>query len=250
MRNLIEMIGLIKGINYDGVINSLEMAVPEYTIPEISLSNLHPSNLPIWPFMFIYDKLQLIQSRNIPEYIEDADCKLALYRNCRNTENIAITSLKPISEREPKLFDGGVSGAPAKFYFCSSEKVPQNVDSCIEKMQSEGFKNIVILSCKTESHSDLKKYIKEGKYKGKYRFSTCRKFKGLEADAVIMVDVDAETFNQDNVFLFYVGASRAKIKLDIVTTIDDDTHNKLLNEKLDYKGKIIKILFQFAQGIF
>lgn len=29
------------------------VAVPEYTIPEISLSNLHPSNLPIWPFMFI-----------------------------------------------------------------------------------------------------------------------------------------------------------------------------------------------------
>jgi carbon starvation protein CstA len=29
------------------------VAVPEYTIPEIRLSNLHPSNLPIWPFMFI-----------------------------------------------------------------------------------------------------------------------------------------------------------------------------------------------------
>ena len=24
-----------------------------YTIPEISLQNLHPNNLPVWPFMFI-----------------------------------------------------------------------------------------------------------------------------------------------------------------------------------------------------
>ena len=29
------------------------MILPRYTIPEISLENLHPDNLPIWPFMFI-----------------------------------------------------------------------------------------------------------------------------------------------------------------------------------------------------
>lgn len=26
---------------------------PEYTIPELSLKNIHPQNLPVWPFMFI-----------------------------------------------------------------------------------------------------------------------------------------------------------------------------------------------------
>ena len=29
------------------------MILPQYTIPEISLENLHPDDLPIWPFMFI-----------------------------------------------------------------------------------------------------------------------------------------------------------------------------------------------------
>lgn len=29
------------------------LLVPDYTIPELSLKNLHPQNLPIWPFMFI-----------------------------------------------------------------------------------------------------------------------------------------------------------------------------------------------------
>lgn len=55
-----------------------------------------------------YDRLQLVQSSHIPKYISEADCKLTLYRNCRNTENIAITSLKPISERTPKLYDGAI----------------------------------------------------------------------------------------------------------------------------------------------
>ena len=29
------------------------LVLPQYTIPEFSFQNLHPSNLPIWPFMFI-----------------------------------------------------------------------------------------------------------------------------------------------------------------------------------------------------
>ena len=45
-----------------------------------------------------------------------------------------------------------------------------------------------------------------------------RKFKGLEADVVICVDVDEDTFADEvNRSLFYVGTSRAKIWLDILT---------------------------------
>ena len=40
-----------------------------------------------------YDKLQKIQARALPMFIEEADCRLTLYRNCRNTINIATTSL-------------------------------------------------------------------------------------------------------------------------------------------------------------
>lgn len=48
-------------------------------------------------------------------------------------------------------------------------------------------------------------------------FTTARKFKGLEADAIIMIDADAETFaDEESKRLFYVGASRAKHYLDIV----------------------------------
>ena len=200
-------------------------------------------------FYIFYDKLQLIQSKSVPKYIEDADCKLTLYRNCRNTENIATTSLKPVSGREPKLFEDSVSGTPARFCFCDADKVADNVDACIGQLAADGFKDIVILSCKTEATSDLSNYIDSGKYRGKYRFSTCRKFKGLEADAVVLVDVDAETFNKDSVLLFYVGASRARIKLDVITTLDDETCRVILTEKLNYEGKIKKPKRDLAKAL-
>ena len=34
-------------------------------------------------FYIFYDKLQLVHSSRVPKYIEAADCKLTLYRNCR-----------------------------------------------------------------------------------------------------------------------------------------------------------------------
>jgi superfamily I DNA/RNA helicase len=59
----------------------------------------------------------------------------------------------------------------------------------------------------------------------KVLFTTVRKFKGLEADVVICIDVDEDTFSNDtNRNLFYVGTSRAKTWLDIVTTA---THEKM-----------------------
>ena len=184
-------------------------------------------------FYVFYDKLQKVQSEYIPKCIEDADCKLTLYRNCRNTENIAKTSLRPLSERKPKLIDGAVKGTPAKFRFCnSSAAVITAVDNAIDSLLADGLKDIVILTCKTEETSILKGKAANGKYRNKYTFSTCRKFKGLEADAVILIDVDDTTFNPKNVLLYYVGTSRARIRLDIVAILNDSQCEKLLDECL------------------
>ena len=71
-------------------------------------------------------------------------------------------------------------------------------------------------------------------------FSTCRKFKGLEADAVILIDVDDTTFNPKNVQLYYVGTSRARIRLDIVAILDDDQCEKLLEDCLKIPRKSTK----------
>lgn len=73
-------------------------AVEETGIIEVLksiITDIKPDNA---SFYIFYDKLQLVQSRKIPQYISDADCKLTLYRNCRNTENIATTSFNSMIE--------------------------------------------------------------------------------------------------------------------------------------------------------
>lgn len=189
-------------------------------------------------FYVFYDKLQKVQSEVIPKCIEDADCRLTLYRNCRNTENIAKTSLRPFSERTPKLMEGAVKGAVAKFRLCETEaEVIKSIDNAVDSLLADGINDIVILTCKTEETSILKQKISNGKYRNKYLFSTCRKFKGLEADAVILIDVDDSTFNSKNVQLYYVGTSRARIRLDIVAILNDDQCNRLLEDCLKIPRK-------------
>ena len=49
-------------------------------------------------------------------------------------------------------------------------------------------------------------------------FTTVRKFKGLEADAIICIDIGAETFQSEKAKnAFYVGTSRATTFLNLLT---------------------------------
>lgn len=176
-------------------------------------------------FYLFCDKLQLMYSSNIPEYIDKADCKLTLYKNCRNTENIAKTSVSQFKERKIKLKENSLIGVPTQLYF-SEDNVCEIIDSVIAENLKDGLKDIVILTMTTEENSVLYKYAEKVSkdvlcYKG-YKFTTCRKFKGLEAEAVILVDVNKDTFNDKNKMIFYVGASRARIKLDIIADMSDE----------------------------
>lgn len=189
-------------------------------------------------FYVFYDRLQLVQSSHIPKYISEADCKLTLYKNCRNTENIAITSLKPISERTPKLYDGAIKGVPAKIHFRGTpEEAVERIGTLIDELKGEGITDVVILTCKSEIKSILKDVSADNFFRKKF-FTTCRKFKGLEADAIILVDVDEDTFGSGAVQRFYVGASRARLRLEIVTMMTDQNCEKVLHGVVDYKKKI------------
>lgn len=186
----------------------------------------------------------------MPKFIEDLDCRLTLYRNCRNTENIAVTSLRPITERKPKVFEGAVKGAPAKFYFCDSvQNEKERIDSIIDTLTADGYRDIVLLTCKTETTSIMSNFVNDGKYRNKYLFTTCRKFKGLEADVVILLDVDRNTFEQDNVLIFYVGTSRARIKLEITAILNDDDCKEILTSVLNYQGKVRRAKKDFAGAL-
>ncbi len=214
-------------------------AVEETGIIEIIKSIISDGKHENSSFYIFYDKLQLVQAQRIPQYISEADCKLTLYRNCRNTENIATTSLAPITERKPKLIEGCIKGVPAKLHFCESdEKIKEKVDLIIDTLKGQGVKDIIILTCKTENTSTLRSLVNNGLYRNKYRFSTCRKFKGLEADAVILIDVTPDVFDSENALIYYVGASRARLWLDILTTMDDEACTDVLQSAFEKHGHI------------
>ncbi len=189
-------------------------------------------------FYVFYDKLQIVQSERLPQYIADADCKLTLYKNCRNTENIAITSLKPIIERSPRLIEGAIKGTPATVHFGKDiESQLSILNETIDSLKKVGLQEIEIITCETEKTSILNGKIKDGKYK-KIPFATCRRFKGLEADAVILIDVNRDTFKEKSIERFYVGTSRAKLRLDIITAMDDNECAEVLSEVLKYTKRI------------
>ena len=127
----------------------------------------------------------------------------------------------------------------SKLHFCINDTaVQEKLNLLLESLKGQGVKDIVILTCKTEATSILSGAVANGIYRNKYRFSTCRKFKGLEADAVILVDVDADTFADNNIFLYYVGTSRARLWLDIITTMDNEACTDVLQDAFEKRGHI------------
>ena len=193
-------------------------------------------------FYLFYDKNQMVQTDVLPPYIADADCKLTLYRNCRNTENIARTSLRLLgSEKTPKLFEGSLIGDTPEMYFATDvEQTVKVINKTIDDLWAAGYDSIQILTCKTEQTSIIADECSTGVYtyqKKKIPFTTCRKYKGLEADAIIMVDLDADAYQQNAEQLMYVGSSRARFKLYLISNLLDDDCAILLGDLGGKKAK-------------
>lgn len=176
-------------------------------------------------FYAFYDKNQVVNSKKVPSFIANADCKLTLYRNCRNTEKIAETSFSLLDDR-PKLIENAVSGDMPSLYFNEPGKTFAGLSKVIKDLTDSNYKQIVILTVKKCQASCLKDYVDGQKIKINnqiFPFYSCAQYKGLESDSVVLVDITKETFLDDRQkLLFYVGASRAKFKLSIVTEMTNE----------------------------
>lgn len=183
-------------------------------------------------FYVFFDKNQFVQGKEFPDWLKKAECRLVLNINCRNTFSIADTSGKPISV-EPKVKNKGVKGDMPKFYICGDAAgTLKRLSLLIDQYRGNGYayNQICILTVKTETVSVLAGINKLGSHEvvstrgdRGVLFTTARKFKGLESDVIIMVDIDTTAFDDEKCRqLFYVGASRAKHNLDIVFTGNND----------------------------
>jgi hypothetical protein len=187
-------------------------------------------------FYLFYDKNQMIQSKKVPRYIDEADCKLTLYRNCRNTENIALTSLRLLgSDKTPKLYSDAIMGALPEIGFCATkEETVALLNAKLDKYIDAGYNSITILTCKTEESSIIADCRTDSKYnykRGYVEFTTCRKFKGLESDVIIMVDIDKDTFDDEGEQLMYVGTSRARFKLSCIVNMSESECLKIMEDR-------------------
>ena len=202
-------------------------------------------------FYLFYDKNQMIQSMETPKYIEEADCKLTLYRNCRNTENIALTSLRLLgSDKAPKLFPDAVMGETPEMGFCTTkEETITLLNMKIDEFIAAGYNSITVLTCKTEENSIIADCCSNSKYnykRGYVKFTTCRKFKGLESDVILVVDIDKDSFADEGEQLMYVGASRARFKLSCIVNMTEEECIKIMYEKSIKHNRNIRKSFATA----
>ena len=191
-------------------------------------------------FYVFYDQQQCLYTEEVNKWLREAPCRLTLTTNCRNTEAIAKTSYGSLGKsggRQPNL--SGIEGEqPELVNILESKPLTKWIDKTVNhfvQTTKTDLSNIALLTLEkmegsileeTAQHSKLR--CSESKSKGFVCRTTSRKFKGLEADLVIITDLDW-TKMQDIKYrqLFYTSCSRAKYKLYIVSpeidTIDIDS---------------------------
>lgn len=198
-------------------------------------------------FYVFYDKNQLIYQRKNADWIEKSECKLVLSKNCRNTFQIAITS-NNIIDINTQWKENVVNGDMPKICFVKDkESAISSIEKLIKEYKNKGFKNneITILTTKTENESILngQEYIADNKIvkemdNENILFTTSKKFKGLESNAVILIDLDENTFiDEGKKRNFYVAASRAKQILDIVVIASKEEIDNIAEHINDVNNK-------------
>lgn len=156
--------------------------------------------------------------------------RFRLRRNCRNTPRVAeyIVRLGGLAPSYTKIMrpDDGPDGQPRTAFYASAEQQTQLLRAAIEDLRDSGefeARDIVILSPLVDSCAA--KLAKQGgaprlemlstKRHSHSRFGTISAFKGLEASAVILTDID-EVATARAQRLFYVGISRATDRLRVL----------------------------------
>jgi len=197
-------------------------------------------------FYVFYDRNQYILSNKVSQWIEDAECRLILHKNCRNTAEVFKTSCSIMGLEN--VFYNEIHGEipEAKFYMTEDE-LEKIVNDFVKRVtDKEGLlpDDVVILTAKNIENSWIdsnKVYggqqLSTRNEAGKILFTTIRKFKGLEANAILIIDTSMSAIiDPDERRILYVGCSRAKNLLNIAMIEDvsaDEMGNYLRNIATD-----------------
>ena len=191
-------------------------------------------------FFIFYDKNQLVNTKVLPVYLQNVDSKLTLYRNCRNTKNIAATAYSLLSSA-PIMHERAWDGEATSFVFYSDkEELENRLDNLIDILAKDPNSTRVIISCsdslkasvlqdRITTEVDGRSYAYKSRGR-KTKLYTCPTFKGLEADDVIITDISNKSFETTNCD-FYVAASRAKKRLFVLIDREKLDVAKVISER-------------------
>lgn len=205
-------------------------------------------------FFVFYDKNQLLTTVEVPKWIRDAECKLVLTKNCRNTFEIALTSYNIIDvELNQKITM--INGDKTSISFVKGEplmKLSRLIKYYTDEKNGYSYSDIVILSLKTEAKSILSGVnklsgipITREATNASILFTTAIKYKGLESKVVIITDIDEEAFSdEEKKRVFYVACSRATQRLSLFVNADDNEVKRIADcisggKRFAPQGKII-----------
>lgn len=203
-------------------------------------------------FYLFYDRYQMIQGGLGAKYelldcIQDSECRLTLHCNCRNTKEIAMTSVTPLRDSKNKAIKPVTACVwfepvkPVMHIANSDDESISTINRVLDNYSNDGLEDIIILTPNTFNYcclaglytddSDTNGSYCYYQYNGrKYKVTTCIKYKGLEADAILMVDLNNGSFKGKKGLEFYVGTSRAKIRLDMVCNIQSDDYYTVVHD--------------------
>lgn len=182
-------------------------------------------------FLAFFDKNQVVQTENVPEWVEKSECRLLLTKNCRNTYEIALTAYNVIDvELNQKI--QMMNGEKTSLAFVKGDpmgKLVKLLRMLTGDKYGYDYSDIVILTLKTESESIMNNISKisgipitREKSNSSILFTTAKKFKGLESRVIIIVDIDESSFNDEKEKRnFYVACSRATQYLSLIVEGDD-----------------------------
>lgn len=203
-------------------------------------------------FFVFYDKNQRLTTEDVPEWIQNSECKLLLTKNCRNTYEIALTSYKVIDvELNQKLMM--VRGDKTSISFVKGApliKLGKLISFFTNDTNGYEYSDIVILSLKAEDKSILQDVhkisgipISRVRNNSSVFYTNVYKFKGLESRVIIIVDVDKSCFvNEEKKRAFYVACSRATQRLALYINGDEtevkNIADAISNSKFAPQGKI------------
>ena len=166
----------------------------------------------------------------------------SLRNNCRNAESIAetLTLTAGITPGYSKILNDNESGLVDPRFYSSNEVQKNQVRKrIVELLKFFRPDEIVVLSRKSDDKSCAQIILKEfpelqivpyrSARLNNIKFSSIHAFKGLEASAVILTDID-NLDNESSKALLYVGMSRAKVSLTIFFSESCRSHyDKLLD---------------------